>query len=135
MATNKDALIATLGALSKQLGRELSAEGTAAELQLRIREAEDELATQADGENTRGNPGEPDKDTGVTADRSSTSPQPPDAVAALGGVRVQVLTTLHINALHETRDQPVKLAYTGDIVRVPAESVDALRAARLISVL
>lgn len=128
MATNKDALIATLGALSKQLGRELSAEGTAAELQLRIREAEDELATQAEGENTRGNPGEPDKDTGVTADRPST-PQPSDAV------RVQVLTTLHINALHETRDQPVKLAYTGDIVRVPAEAVDALRAARLISVL
>jgi hypothetical protein len=37
-----------------------------------------------------------------------------------------VLTTLHINALHETRNQPVKMAYAGDTVRVLASDVDEL---------
>ncbi|MGE6300607.1 DNA-packaging protein FI [Serratia liquefaciens] len=121
---NKDELIAKLGELGKVLGRELSTEGTIADLQLRIREAEEEIeALEEDGDGTDGAGGSGPLLQTTTEQRQ---PMPPKSEGEIEWVTVRVLTTLHINALHETRNQPVKMAYAGDTVRVLASDVDDL---------
>jgi len=110
---NKDELIAKLGELGKVLGRELSTEGTIADLQLRIREA--------DGTDGAGGSGPLLQTT-----TEQRQPMPPKSEGEIEWVTVRVLTTLHINALHETRNQPVKMAYAGDTVRVLSSDVDDL---------
>lgn len=127
MAT-KDELIAKLGELGKVLGRELSAEGTIADLQLRIREAEEEIeALEEDGDGSTGGTGGA-LGSGLlpAAPGDELQPSAPKSEGAIEWVTVRVLTTLHINALHETRNQPVKMAYAGDTVRVLASDVDEL---------
>lgn len=124
----KDDLIAKLGELGKVLGRELSTEGTIAVLQLRIREAEEEIeALEEDGDGTDGGTGGA-SGSGPLLQTTTEQRQPmaPKSEGEIEWVPVRVLTTLHINALHETRNQPVKMAYAGDTVRVLASDVDEL---------
>lgn len=128
MAT-KDELIAKLGKLGKALGRELSTEGTIEVLSLRIREAEEEIEALAE-DNTAGAAGA-GGGTGVSdllppGSDNELQPRAPKSEGEIEWVTVRVLTTLHINALHETRNQPVKMAYAGDTVRVLASDVDEL---------
>ncbi|MEZ2829039.1 DNA-packaging protein FI [Serratia liquefaciens] len=122
----KDDLIAKLGELGKVLGRELSTEGTIAVLQLRIREAEEEIeALEEDGSGTDG-AGAGGSGTLPPTPGDEFQPKAPKSEVNNDWVAVRVLTTLHINALHETRNQPVKMAYAGDTVRVLASDVDDL---------
>lgn len=122
---NKDELIAKLGELGKVLGRELSTEGTIADLQLRIREAEEEIeALEEDGDGTDGAGG--GSGTLPASPGDELKPKVPKSEVNNNWVAVRVLMTLHINALHETRNQPVKMAYAGDTVRVLASDVDEL---------
>ncbi|EMF6669783.1 hypothetical protein RGI97_002808 [Serratia marcescens] len=134
MAT-KDDLIAKLGELSKVLDRELSAEGTIADLQLRIREAEEEIeALEEDGDDTDGGTVGPSGSGPLL--QTTTEQRQPMATKSEGEIEwvtVRVLTTLHINALHETRNQPVKMAYVGDTVRVLASDVDELEDAGYVT--
>lgn len=124
---NKDELIAKLGELGKVLDRELSTEGTIADLQLRIREAEEEIeALEEDGDGTDGAGGGGGSGTLPATPGDELQPMAPKSEGDIEWVMVRVLTTLHINALHETRNQPVKMAYAGDTVRVLASDVDEL---------
>ncbi|RJK62000.1 DNA-packaging protein [Serratia marcescens] len=133
----KDELIAKLGELGKVLGRELSTEGTIADLQLRIREAEEEIeALQDDGAGT-GTEGDTGGASGSGSLLQTTTeqrqPRAPKSEVDNEWVTVRVLTTLHINALHETRNQPVKMAYAGDTVRVLESDVDELEDAGYVT--
>ncbi|ULF55731.1 DNA-packaging protein FI (plasmid) [Serratia marcescens] len=132
MAT-KDDLIAELGELGKVLGRELSAEGTNADLQLRIREAKEEIeALQEDGDAGGAGDGSGSGPKPPITD-SENQPKPPKTESEFEWVKVRVLTTLHINALHESRNQPVKMAYAGDTVRVLDSDVDELEDAGYVT--
>ncbi|HEJ7137385.1 MULTISPECIES: DNA-packaging protein FI [Serratia] len=131
----KDDLIAKLGELGKVLGRELSTEGTIADLQLRIREAEEEIeAQEEDGDGTDGGTGGA-SGAGplLQATTEQRQPMAPKSEGEIEWVTVRVLTTLHINALHETRNQPVKMAYAGDTVRVLESDVDELEDAGYVT--
>ncbi|CAI2527375.1 DNA-packaging protein FI [Serratia ficaria] len=133
----KDDLIAQLGELGKVLGRELSTEGTIADLQLRIREAKEEIeALEEDGDGTDGSSGgAPGSGPLLQTTTEQHQPRAPKSEDEIEWVTVRVLTTLHINALHETRNQPVKMAYAGDTVRVLASDVDELEDAGHVTAL
>ncbi|HHB1424458.1 TPA: DNA-packaging protein FI [Serratia odorifera] len=130
---NKDELIAKLGELGKVLGRELSTEGTIEVLNLRIREAEEEIVALEDDGDGSGSDFDNSQQPPVPGDE--LKPGAPESKSELMWVKVRVLTTLHINALHETRNQPVKIAYAGDTVRIPASDVDDLEESGLATAL
>lgn len=125
MATpNKDELIGQLQALSVKLGRDADISGTVAELQMRIREAQDELdALNDDDGNEQTNvvlPAEINNDVSTLVDKTSWVP----AVAC---------KTLHIRALHAERDEALALICAGQALRVAADEVDALATAGLVT--
>ena len=125
MATpNKDELIGQLQALSVKLGRDADINGTVAELQMRIREAQDELdALNDDDGNEQTNvvlPAEINNDVSTLVDKTSWVP----AVAC---------KTLHIRALHAERDEALALICAGEALRVAADEADALATAGLVT--
>ena len=125
MATpNKDELIGQLQALSVKLGRDADINGTVAELQMRIREAQDELdALNDDDGNEQTNvvlPTEINNDVSTLVDKTSWVP----AVAC---------KTLHIRALHAERDEALALICAGEALRVAADEADALATAGLVT--
>ena len=125
MATpNKDELIGQLQALSAQLGRDADINGTAAELQMRIREAQDELdALNDDDGNEQTNvvlPAEINNDVSTLVEGASWVP----AVAC---------KPLHIRALHAERDEALALICAGEALRVAADEADALATAGLVT--
>ncbi|MEG1112031.1 MAG: DNA-packaging protein FI [Hafnia sp.] len=125
MATpNKDELIGQLQALSVKLGRDADINGTVAELQMRIREAQDELdALNDDDGNEQTNvvlPAEINNDVSTLVDKTSWVP----AVAC---------KTLHIRALHAERDEALALICAGQALRVAADEADALATAGLVT--
>lgn len=124
MATsNKDELIGQLQALSAQLERDADISGTAAELQMRIREAQDEL----DALNDEGD--ELIIDGQHTQNLSDESAPMENA----SWVRAVACKTLHVRALHAERDEVLTLIYTGELLRVAADEADALAAAGLVT--
>lgn len=125
MATpNKDELIGQLQALSVKLGRDADINGTVAELQMRIREAQDELdALNDDDGNEQTNvvlPAEINNDVSTLVDKTSWVP----AVAC---------KTLHIRALHAERDEALALICAGEALRVAADEAEALATAGLVT--
>lgn len=128
MATpNKDELIGQLQALSTQLGRDADINGTAAELQMRIREAQDELDALNDDDGDDGDeqasvvlPVKINNDESTLVEKSSWVP----AVAC---------KTLHIRALHAERDEALALICAGQALRVAADEADALATAGLVT--
>lgn len=125
MATpNKDELIGQLQELSVKLGRDADISGTVAELQMRIREAQDELdALNDDDGNEQTNvvlPAEINNDVSTLVDKTSWVP----AVAC---------KTLHIRALHAERDEALALICAGQALRVAADEADALATAGLVT--
>ncbi|MEQ4942902.1 DNA-packaging protein FI [Enterobacter hormaechei] len=111
--TEKETLIARLNELGVKLDREVNVTGTIQELTLRISELEEEL--DEDGEegeevgsstviSTSGQPG------------SITENPPSTEIGAL--VAVETLVTLHINALHATRNESVSIVEPGVVIRV-----------------
>lgn len=112
----KDELIARLQELGEQLNRDVSLTGTKEELALRVAELEEELDDTAD-QDTPISP-----ENALTGHENEVVSAQPDTViqdtAAL--VTVVALVTLHTDALHATRDEPVAFVLPGTAFRVSA---------------
>jgi hypothetical protein len=117
--TEKETLIARLKELGVKLDREVNVTGTIQELTLRISELEEEL--DEDGQegveaassaviSTSGQPGEDIASGSISENPASTE------IGAL--VAVETLVTLHINALHATRNESVSIVEPGVVIRV-----------------
>ncbi|VEA68462.1 Uncharacterised protein [Serratia rubidaea] len=120
---SKDELIASLKELGEKLGRELDTTGTPAELQLRVREAREEFEALSEESDDTEQPKPADKPD-VATDTSAKDKAKAETKNAL--VKLRVLSTVHINALHETRNEVINIAYSGDVVRVSADVADDL---------
>ena len=112
----KDELIARLRSLGEQLNRDVSLTGTKEELALRVAELEEELDDTAD-QDTPISP-----ENALTGHENEVVSAQPDTViqdtAEL--VTVVALVTLHTDALHATRDEPVAFVLPGTAFRVSA---------------
>ncbi|HCU5865763.1 TPA: DNA-packaging protein FI [Escherichia coli] len=111
----KDELIARLQELGEQLNRDVSLRGTKEELALRVAELEEELDDTAD------------QDTPISPENALTgheneavSAQPDTVTDTADLVTVVALVTLHTDALHATRDEPVAFVLPGTAFRVSA---------------
>ncbi|EFH9370635.1 DNA-packaging protein [Escherichia coli] len=125
--TEKEKLVARLNELGTQLNREVSTSGTIQELTMRIAELEEELD---------GNAGSVDGESGVQNASDSTDSTDSNVAnvakvktesATTGDlVSVETLATLHIDALHATRNEPVSIVEPGVIIRVSEQDADDL---------
>ena len=111
----KDELIARLRSLGEQLNRDVSLTGTKEELALRVAELEEELDDTAD------------QDTPLSPENALTghenevvSAQPDTVIDTAALVTVVALVTLHTDALHATRDEPVAFVLPGTAFRASA---------------
>ncbi|HAJ1500164.1 TPA: DNA-packaging protein FI, partial [Escherichia coli] len=110
---------ARLRSLGEQLNRDVSLTGTKEELALRVAELEEELddTDDAAGQDTSVSP-----ENALTGHENEVVSAQPDTViqdtAAL--VTVVALVTLHTDALHATRDEPVAFVLPGTAFRVSA---------------
>jgi len=125
--TEKETLIARLKELGKMLGRDVNTSGTIQELSMRIAELEEELdgdAGSVDGENGEENAsGSTDSTDGDIADVAKEKTK---ATTTDDRVTVETLATLHIDALHATRNEPVSIVEPGVIIRVSKQDADEL---------
>lgn len=133
--TEKEKLIARLNELGVQLGREVNTGGTIQELSMRIAELEEELGDDTDTDGVE-NSGVSDGVGGESTDSVKSAP-PANAVLSVSNdgalVDVETLATLHIEALHATRDETVSIVEAGTVIRVTetdAASLIALGLAR-----
>ena len=135
--TEKEKLIARLNDLGTQLNREVSTSGTIQELTMRIAELEEELdgdASSVDGENVKENAHDStDIDTDTNIDTDSTENDvaeaekvKTEAVTTDDRVSVETLATLHVEAQHATRNEPVSIVEPGVIIRVSEQDADEL---------
>lgn len=134
--TEKETLIARLNALGVQLNREVSISGTIQELKMRIAELEEELGGAGDGaggdlsHSGNGDNGDGTITDGIDRNINGILLNAGDTttMTATTGDRVSVetLATLHIDALHATRNEPVSIVEPGVIVRVSAEDAALL---------
>ncbi|TBM13529.1 DNA-packaging protein FI [Hafnia paralvei] len=125
MATpNKDELIGQLQALSTQLGRDADISGTAAELQMRIREAQEELDALNDDDG--------DEQASVVLPVKINNDES-TFVEGASWVPAVACKTLHIRALHAERDEALALICAGQALRVAADEADALATAGLVT--
>ncbi|ENQ0001413.1 DNA-packaging protein FI [Escherichia albertii] len=115
----KDELIARLRSLGEQLNRDVSLTGTKEELALRVAELEEELddTDDAAGQDTSLSP-----ENVLTGHENEVVSAQPDTVIqdAAELVTVVALVTLHTDALHATRDEPVVFVLPGTAFRVSA---------------
>ncbi|AFM76163.1 DNA-packaging protein [Escherichia coli] len=125
--TEKEKLVARLNELGTQLNREVSTSGTIQELTMRIAELEEELdgnAGSVDGENGVQNA----SDSTDSTDNNVANVAKVKTESATTGdlVSVETLATLHIDALHATRNEPVSIVEPGVIIRVSEQDADDL---------
>lgn len=122
--TEKEKLVARLNELGTQLNREVSTSGTIQELTMRIAELEEELdgnAGSVDGKNGVQNASDStDNNVANVAKVKTESATTGDLVS------VETLATLHIDALHATRNEPVSIVEPGVIIRVSEQDADDL---------
>ena len=114
----KDENLKRLKELSELLGREPDMSGSAADIAQRVAELEEELddTDDAAGQDTSVSP-----ENALTGHENEVVSAQPDTVtdtAAL--VTVVALVTLHTDALHATRDEPVAFVLPGTAFRVSA---------------
>ncbi len=102
----KDELIARLRSLGEQLNRDVSLTGTKEELALRVAELEEELD---DTDETAGQDTPLSRENVLTGHENEVGSAQPDTVILDTSelVTVVALVTLHTDALHATRDEPV----------------------------
>lgn len=128
--TEKETLIARLKELGKMLGRDVNTSGTIQELSMRIAELEEELdgdAGSVDGENGEENASGSTGSTGSTdVDIADAAKEKTKATTTDDRVTVETLATLHIDALHATRNEPVSIVEPGVIIRVSKQDADEL---------
>ncbi|MBY5201023.1 DNA-packaging protein [Citrobacter braakii] len=130
--TEKEKLIARLNELGAQLGREVNTSGTIQELSMRIAELEEELNDGTDTDSVE-NGGVSD----VSASTGAVEPVPPVDTVLSGRtddalMAVEALVTLHIEALHATRDERVSIVEAGTVIRVKEADADSLVALGLV---
>ncbi|EIJ8313837.1 DNA-packaging protein [Salmonella enterica] len=136
--TEKEKLIARLNELGMKLNREVSTSGTIQELTMRIAELEEELEEGEevidDEAGARNDADSTDStDDGAGSNGESTSDDDVGASAETGDlVCVETLATLHIDALHATRDERVTIVEPGVNIRVSDQDVDLLIAQGLV---
>ncbi|EFH8023018.1 DNA-packaging protein FI [Escherichia coli] len=114
----KDELIARLQVLGEQLNRDVSLTGTKEELVLRVAELEEELddTDDAAGQDTPLRP-----ENALTGHENEVVSAQTDTVTdAAALVTVVALVTLHTDALHATRDEPVAFVLPETAFRVSA---------------
>ncbi|HDR2471472.1 TPA: DNA-packaging protein [Enterobacter soli] len=125
--TEKETLIARLKELGVKLDREVNVTGTIQELTLRISELEEELDEDEEAEvvvastavsSTSGQPGADITPGSITEKPASTE------IVEL--VAVETLATLHIDAFHATRNEPVSIVELGVIIRVSEQDAGEL---------
>lgn len=130
--TEKEKLIARLNELGAQLDREVNTSGTIQELSMRIAELEEELNDGTDTDSV--------ENGGVSDGSASTGavePVPPVDTVLSGRTDdalmvVEALATLHIEALHATRDELVSIVEAGTVIRVKEADADSLVALGLV---
>lgn len=138
--TEKEKLIARLKALGEKLGREVITSGTIQELAMRIAELEEELDddTQTDDDSTDDSQDtdtqdadarDTDSDT-MEPDKPVTDDELPEQQGDL--VQVKTLVTLHIDALHATRNERVSIVEPGITIRVSGKEADDLSSRKLV---
>ena len=132
----KDDIIKRLKVLGNELGRAVSVSDTKEELEMRLRELEEERAEMhSENDDT---PISTDNDTRVTASSETVSTETPSETKAPSTastpqrVTVTALQSLHIDGWHEQRDEKVEFVFAKTVFRVLADKVDALREAGLI---
>lgn len=125
--TEKEKLIARLNDLGAQLGREVNTGGTIKELAMRIAELEEELEGAAEN-------GVGGDDNAADATASAVLPMAKTKAPLTDGslVAVETLATLHIEALHATRDERVSIVEAGTVIRVTEADADSLVALGLV---
>ena len=111
----KDELIARLRSLGEQLNRDVSLTGTKEELALRVAELEEELD---DTDETVGQDTPLSPENVLTGHENAAQPDTVTDTADL--VTVVALVTLHTDALHAIRDEPVAFVLPGTAFRVSA---------------
>ncbi|MHB2199910.1 MAG: DNA-packaging protein FI [Escherichia coli] len=128
--TEKEKVVARLNELGTQLNREVSTSGTIQELTMRIAELEEELdgnAGSVDGENGVQNASDSTDSTDSTDSNVANVAKVKTESATTGDlVSVETLATLHIDALHATRNEPVSIVEPGVIIRVSEQDADDL---------
>ncbi|KEL77352.1 MULTISPECIES: DNA-packaging protein FI [Citrobacter] len=130
--TEKEKLIARLNELGVQLDREVNTSGTIQELSMRIAELEEELNDGTDTDSV--------ENGGVSDGSASTGavePVPPVDTVLSGRtddalMAVEALATLHIEALHATRDERVSIVEAGTVIRVKEADAGSLVALGLV---
>lgn len=113
----KTDMITRLGELSGLLGRDIDTSGTVAELEMRLLEAEEELASLPGGDGGSGTP---------AAGGAATRPAPEPTPAPAGGVPIRTTQTLHLNILSQGRWKGEVVKPGRDVI-VPAADADALK--------
>ncbi|HEJ0383096.1 TPA: DNA-packaging protein [Enterobacter mori] len=127
--TEKETLIARLKELGVKLDREVNVTGTIQELTLRISELEEELdedgqegdevsVASTSASRTSGEPGPENTSGSITENPASN--EPGELVA------VETLVTLHIDALHATRNESLSIVEPGVVIRVTDAEADEL---------
>lgn len=125
--TEKEKLVARLNELGTLLNREVSASGTIQELTMRIAELEEEL--DGDVSSVDGNSGDEnafDGTDGTDGNVAGVAKVKTEAATTGNLVSVETLATLHIDALHATRNEPVSIVEPGVIIRVSEQDADEL---------
>lgn len=136
--TEKEKLTARLKELGEKLGRDVITSGTSQELTMRIAELEEELDDeQADDGDTVDSPDADHQDTDSNtpkADKSDTDTDTDTGSPEQQGdlVQVKTLVTLHIDALHATRNELVSIVEPGVIIRVSGKEADNLSSRKLV---
>lgn len=130
--TEKEKLIARLNELGAQLGRGVNTSGTIQELSMRIAELEEELNDGTDIDSVE-NGGVSDGSASIGA----VEPVPPVDTVLSGRtddslMAVETLATLHIEALHATREERVSIVEAGTVIRVTEADADSLVALGLV---
>lgn len=133
--TEKEKLIARLNELGVKLNREVRTSGTIKELTMRIAELEEELEEGEEViDDEAGARNDADStDDGAGSNGENISEDDAGASAATGDlVCVETLATLHIDALHATRDERVTIVEPGVFIRVSDQDADLLIAQGLV---
>lgn len=125
---NKNELVAQLEAMGEVLGRELDISGTVADLELRIREAQEEIDQLNDEDSDQDNDNSgAGTGTGTGAGAGGLGGQPPAPEKKPDLVKVRPVKTLHIaGAWHETKNEPITMAIADKVIRVSPELADEL---------
>lgn len=130
--TEKEKLIARLNELGVLLGREVNTSGTIPEISMRVAELEEEL----DGETETGGIETGGVSSGAVTTRTvqPTSPANPTLPAITDDalVVVETLVTLHIEAMHATRDERVSIVEAGALIRLTETDAASLAALGLV---